>query len=348
MIDVHRVAQYREVALLPGQTLRELLPRAAAVFAAPDARRAARTGACGRLERNHVERVGVVRMHDDGEAEVGRQSLADGSPGVAVVVAAQDPDARVVGKAAVVLHVEPAGHVRVTCDLVYALAELNEGIWQEAGAHALVGGRECPASVFANVMAAGGDAQMHTIPFAQDRVHAEPAIAGLPLAGVFVVADARNHLPGIAAVAAPEQSRRLDAAPQIPPVVARLERPNVGERAPVFLGESGSGLRLLEPLPEISRAQDLHAEEGVAARCINSRRATRIDKRGVNRHASAKRAAQREAAAGLRRLGHEQPLFSADAENNAVRHIQPPETAGRMVTTSPGASGVSSPLRSRM
>src|SRR5437899_2355508 len=159
-------------------------------------------------------------MHDDWKAEVGRQPLADRSPCVAVVVATQDPDSRVVGKAAMVLHVEPAGHVRVTGDLVDALTELDEGIGQETRAHALVCGRECLTSVFANVVATRRDAEMHAVAVAQDCVHAESAVAGLPLACVLVVADAWNHLPGIAAVAASEQRGRLDAAPQILPVVA--------------------------------------------------------------------------------------------------------------------------------
>src|SRR5439155_12498481 len=264
VVEVQRVAQHREVALLPGQTQREFLPRAAAVFAAPDGRGAARTGARGRLERNHIERVGVVRMNDDWESEVGRQSLADRAPGVAVVVAAQDADARVLGEAAVVLHVEPARRVRVARDFVYALPELDERIGQETGADAPVGGRERPAAVLAQVVAAGRDAEMDTIPVAQDGVQAEPAVTGLPFARVFVVADARNQLPGIAAVAALEQRRGLHAAPKFLSVVARFERPDIGERTPVLLRECGCRLRLFERFPEIGRAQDLHAEEGIA------------------------------------------------------------------------------------
>src|SRR5439155_12486558 len=183
-----------------------------AVFAAPDSRRAARTGARRGLERNDVDRVGVVRMHDPGKAEVGGKSLADRSPRMAVIIAAQDTNTRVVGKTAVVLHVQPARHVRVASDLVHALTELDEGIGEETGADAFVSGRECRAAIFANVMAAGRDTEMHTIPVAQDRVHAEPAVAGLPLAGVLVVGDARNQLPGIAAVIAPEQCGWLNAA----------------------------------------------------------------------------------------------------------------------------------------
>src|SRR5439155_24147436 len=58
VVEVQRVAQHREVALLPGQTHREFLPTAAAVFAAPDGRGAARTGARGRPEPHHIAPVG--------------------------------------------------------------------------------------------------------------------------------------------------------------------------------------------------------------------------------------------------------------------------------------------------
>ena len=98
-------------------------------------------------------------------------------------------------------------------DLVHALTELGIGIGREAGADAFIGRPECFATVLAQIVAAGRNAEVHVIPVANDRVHAEPAIAGLPLARVLVVANPRHHLPRIATVAAPEQGRRLHAAP---------------------------------------------------------------------------------------------------------------------------------------
>src|SRR5262249_7898960 len=159
------------------------------------------------------------------------------------------------GPAAVVLHVEPARRVHVASDLVHALAKLGERIRQEAGADASIGSRKRLAAVFAQVMAPGRNAEGYARAVAVDRVHAESAVAGTPLASVLVVADAPNHFPGIAAVAAAEQRCRLDSAPEILLVVARFERPDVGERAAVFLGESRGGLRLLELLAEIRRHQ---------------------------------------------------------------------------------------------
>jgi len=137
----------------------------------------------------------------------------------------------------------------VARDLVHALAELGVGIGLESGADPLVGRLEGLAAVLAQVVAAGRDAEVHPIAVANDGVQAEPAVARLPFSGVRVVADALDHLPGIAAVAAPEERRRLDAAQQIILAVPRLERPDVGQRAPVVLGEGGARLRLLERLP---------------------------------------------------------------------------------------------------
>src|SRR5260370_19669747 len=104
----------------------------------------------------------------------------------------------------------------------------------------------------------------------------------MPRAGVVVVADAADHFPGIAAVAAAEERRGFDAAPEVLLVVAGIERPDVRQGPTVFLGEGRCGLRLLELLAEVGRAEDLHAEEGVAARGIKARGAARVAQRRVN------------------------------------------------------------------
>src|SRR6516165_4670706 len=116
VIDVHRVPQDREVALLLRQSACEPLPRAAAVLAAPDRGGAARASARHRFEWHDVDRVSVVRVHHDREAEIGWQSLRNRPPRLAVVVAAQDTDVRPrpswpipIGPATVVLHVKPSG-----------------------------------------------------------------------------------------------------------------------------------------------------------------------------------------------------------------------------------------------
>src|SRR5262245_31792070 len=96
---------------------------------------------------------------------------------------------------AVVLHVEPAGSGVVTRDLVHALPELGIGIGRKAGTNALIGRPERVAPVVAHIVASGRDAEVHAISIADDRVHAEPTVAWLPLARVLVVVNAGNHLP---------------------------------------------------------------------------------------------------------------------------------------------------------
>src|ERR1700730_11278823 len=124
-VDVHRVAQDGEVALLVRQPTRESAPRVAAILAAPHRGRTAGTGARRRLKGHDVHRVGVVRMDNDWKSEVRRQSPRDRSPRAAVVVAAQYADVwpRAPGPgpicpSAVVLYVEPAGRVVVPRDLM--------------------------------------------------------------------------------------------------------------------------------------------------------------------------------------------------------------------------------------
>ena len=76
-----------------------------------------------------------------------------------------------------------------------------------------------------------------------------PPLPGLPLARVLVVADARHHLPGIAAVAAPEQRRRLDAAPQsfLPPPGSSDQM--LASARPSSLGNAGADFVSLKLFP---------------------------------------------------------------------------------------------------
>src|SRR6185369_14771169 len=102
-----------------------------------------------------------MRMDDNWETKVGRQTLGDGFPGVAVVVAREHADSRTIFPAAVVLHVESARYVFVARDLVHALAEFGIGIGNEAGTDAVVGCFEGGAAIFAHVVAAGRDAKVN-------------------------------------------------------------------------------------------------------------------------------------------------------------------------------------------
>src|SRR5262249_41331565 len=132
--------------------------------------------------------------------------------------------------------------------------------------------------------------------------------------------DTRNHFPGIAAIATAEQGGRFDAAEEFVAFLARFKGPDVGEGASVVFGKSRRGFCFLEILPEVGRAENLHAEEGIAARGVETGRAPGVDERGIDGDAWAEGAAQGEAAAGLRGFGDKEALFSANAKDESICH----------------------------
>ena len=80
-IDGHRVAQHVHVAIALRQALRQRLPLVAAGAAAVDAQLALRRIMLRvALDRHDVDRLRLVRVNVDGEAEVGRQVAADFVP----------------------------------------------------------------------------------------------------------------------------------------------------------------------------------------------------------------------------------------------------------------------------
>ena len=206
-------------------------------------------------------------------------------------------------------------------DFVHALAELGVRIGLETGADAFVGCREGLASVLAQVMPAGGDAEVQALAVAEDGMHAETTRSGVPLPGVLVVADTRNHLPRIAAVNAPEQSRWLDTAKEVLLPVAGHERPDVCQRAAVVLREGRSRFSLLESLSEIGGEKDFHPEEGVAAGGVDPRLAARIDQGRVDTDPGPERSAQVELATALRRFRDEEALPGSDTEDQPLEHV---------------------------
>src|ERR1051325_6783445 len=96
----------------------------------------------------------------------------------------------------------------------------------------------------------------------------ETAGAGLPLSRVRVIADARHHLPAVAAVAAAEEARRFDASPDLVLLGPELERPYVGGGGAVSFRKGRRRLRLLPGFSQVGGLEHLHAEEGIAARRI--------------------------------------------------------------------------------
>jgi hypothetical protein len=80
----HPVAQHGEVALLLllRRAARQPAPGLAPILAAPHGGRAAGTGSGRGIQGYDVHRVRIVRVDDDGEAEVGGEALGNRPPRV--------------------------------------------------------------------------------------------------------------------------------------------------------------------------------------------------------------------------------------------------------------------------
>ena len=80
-VDRHRIAQHVHVAVLLRQPLGQRLPRLATGPAAIDLQLAVQRKVLGvALDRHDVDRLRLVRVHVDHEAEIGRQVAADFAP----------------------------------------------------------------------------------------------------------------------------------------------------------------------------------------------------------------------------------------------------------------------------
>ena len=116
-VDRHRVAEDVHVAVLLRQAFRERLPLVPAGPAAVDAELAVGRDVLGvALDRHDVDRLRLVRVDGDREAEVGGQVPAHLLPGVAAVVAPHHVP--------VLLHEQRVGPRRVHRDPVDAMADL--------------------------------------------------------------------------------------------------------------------------------------------------------------------------------------------------------------------------------
>ena len=202
-------------------------------------------------------------------------------------------------------------------DLVYALAELGVRIGLEAGADAPVGGREGLAAVLAQVVAAGRDAEVDAIPSRTIVCMQSP-----PLPGCHLRACSWLLMPGTISQESPPSLLRKSDAGSTPHQKSFLPPPAssdqmLAQRPPVVLRKGRGRLRLLELLAEIGRDQDLHAEEGVAARgVVRGRRACRSRPR--RRPRLLRRAPAVRTCTGLRRLGDKEALLGSDTENRRV------------------------------
>src|SRR6476469_624495 len=130
-IDRHGVAQHVHVTVVLGQAVGERLPLlpagAAAVHPEPPVGRIVLGVA---LDRHHVDRLGLVGVHVDGESEVARQVAAHLSPRLARVVAAHDVP--------VLLHEQYPGARAVHRDAVDAVADLGGRVRDALGVEAAV------------------------------------------------------------------------------------------------------------------------------------------------------------------------------------------------------------------
>src|SRR5436305_1831056 len=157
------------------------------------------------LDGNDVDRVRLVRVHVDDEAEVGRQVAADLLPIVARVVAAQDVP--------VLLHEQDARPLGAHGDVVNAVADFGVGIRNVLRTQAAVDRFPGLARVVAAERAGGRDGDVDAVVprIENDRVQAHTARAGLPLGTGSVAAQPGKLVPAGAAVLGLEQRRILGA-----------------------------------------------------------------------------------------------------------------------------------------
>ena len=235
-------------------------------------------------------------------------------------------------------------------DLVHALAELGEAVGRKAGA-------DCPCSQARNSSRRRGWRNGRPVemprwsapPWRRIVCRHSPPLPGCHCRACGVVGDPGDFLPGVAAVAAAEERRRLDAAKVVGLVAARGQRPDVLQRAAVVGRERGRRFRRLELLPEVFAHLDRRPEPRRAGHRDDLRRLrTAVDERRVDRHV------QGRTARAIQGASRQTSLRARTTPSSFRRQppldwpcVQPPETAGRMVTTSPAVNGVSSPARAR-
>ena len=127
------------------------------------------------LDRHDVDGLGVLGVHVDHEAEVGREVPAHLPPGVAAVVAAHDVP--------VLLHVQHVGPGRVGGDVVDAVAHLGVGVGDPLRVEAPVDRPPRAAGVVAAEGPGGGDGgddAVGAITVEDDRVEAHAPRPRLP------------------------------------------------------------------------------------------------------------------------------------------------------------------------
>ena len=189
------------------QALGQRLPLLAAGAAAVDAQLAVRRYVLVvALDRHDVDRLRLVGVHRDREAEVRGQVAADLTPLAARVVGAHHVP--------VLLHEQRVRPGRVLREAVHAVADLRVLVRDLVRAQALVDGRPRDAGIVAAERPRGRDGHVDPVLVGRvqdDRVQAQAARARLPRRAGRVLAQPGQLLPLLAAVRRPVQRRVLAA-----------------------------------------------------------------------------------------------------------------------------------------
>src|SRR5262249_43739438 len=175
-IDRHRVAQNIDVAVALRQTLGKRLPlvptRPAAVYAQLAVRGIVFPVA---LDRDDVDRLGLMGMDVDYKSEVGRQVSADLPPRVAGIVRAHDIP--------VLLHEQDTRARPVHCDSVNAVAYVGVRVGDVLGPQSTIDRPPNLPGIVGAEHACGRDGDEHTVVIARiekDGVEAHTASARRP------------------------------------------------------------------------------------------------------------------------------------------------------------------------
>ena len=128
------------------------------------------------LNRDDIDRLRIVRVNGDREAEVAGQIATDLAPVVAAVVAAHDVP--------VLLHVERVRPARMNRDIVHAVSNVGDRIGDVIGPQALVDRLPRPAAILGPECARRGDSADDAVFIRRiddDRVQAQSAGARRPI-----------------------------------------------------------------------------------------------------------------------------------------------------------------------
>src|SRR5207248_9987915 len=204
------------------------------------------------VERDHVERVALVRVHRGREAELARQAVGDLEPRLAAVVAAMDAD--------VVLLVHARGVRGRAHEPVHAEAALLVRT-RPVGAQTLV--PRCPRLTTVTRLEdadALHDRPEACVVVAVEHHGRDAEVAGrlvrrvVPELAAGLAGKGGEERPGLAAVAALKDAGRLDADEDA--AVPRGERRDLGDLARIVVAVADALARERPRLAEVVAAPD--------------------------------------------------------------------------------------------